>query len=83
MVIYLQAAADAEAGTDGIIAIPAADAEQEDIVKAVADSISSQLSKGKITRPLGKIISHMCQDGYKNKAIIGEYVSYIGQLFCF
>lgn len=71
----LQATADAETGAEVVVTIPAADANQKDIIKAVVDSISGQLSKGKMTEPLRKIVGSIWRDGYKKKAIIGEYVS--------
>lgn len=65
---------DVEAGVEGAVKIPAPDAEKVNIIQAIVDSITGQLSKGQISEPLRKLAGSIWRDGYKKKAIVGEYV---------
>lgn len=65
---------DVEAGVEGAVKIPALDAEEAKVVQAIVDIITGQLSKGQISEPLRKLMGSIWRDGYKKKAIVGEYV---------
>lgn len=65
---------DVEAKVEGAVKIPASDAEEATIIQAVVDSITGHLSKGQKSEPLRKLMGSIWRDGYKKKAIVGEYV---------